>query len=59
MMDGGMTEKRPSSAGSISRIRSPRGVERRERVKGAWWLDEVMTEADALTDFVELVKRSM
>jgi hypothetical protein len=51
--------KRPSSEGSMSRIRSPRGRVRTARVKGPEWLRSVMAEAESLTDFIVLVIRSM
>lgn len=51
--------KRPSSDGSVSRMRSPRGVVRTDFVKGLGRLCWVMAEADAFTDFIVVVKRSM
>jgi hypothetical protein len=56
---GGTNVKRPSSEGSMSRIRSPRGRVRTARVKGPEWLWWLMAEAESLRDLIVLVRRSM
>lgn len=51
--------KRPSSEGSISRIRSPRGVERTDREKGPECRVKSMALADDFMSLVVWFRRSM